>query len=99
MNENEAAQQSDIPLDAPTEWNAKGNPIHTSPKLSLRMRLLFLFGDPLIALGLLAASILEAITGAITGRWEWTLCGIALAISAVGLLVLVLLMSLETLNG
>jgi hypothetical protein len=69
------------------------------PKCSLRMRILFFVGDPLVALGLLVASILVAITGAVT-RWpELALCGVVFALAAVGLFTLVLLMGIETLIG
>jgi hypothetical protein len=70
-----------------------------APKFSLRMRILFFVGDPLIALGLLAASILAAIAGTLTHRPELTPSGVVLAMAAVGLLALLLLMGLETLNG
>jgi hypothetical protein len=69
------------------------------PQISLRLRILFFSGDPLFALGLLAASILTVIAGTAAGRWEWTLAGIGLAIAALGLFFLVLLISLDSLNG
>jgi hypothetical protein len=73
--------------------------IPPSPKLSLRLRVLFFFGDPLIAVCLLLVSILVAIAGTAAGKSELVLSGIVLALSAIGFLFLVVLMSLETLNG
>jgi hypothetical protein len=78
---------------------ARNSDDHTVPRLSLRMKILFFVGDPLVALGLLVASILVAITGTVT-RWpELTLCGIVFALAAVALFTLVLLMGIETLIG
>ena len=68
-------------------------------KVSLRLRVLFFFGDPLFALILLVASVLAAIVGTIAGKWQWTLCGATLAISAIGLFFLVLLISVDSVNG
>jgi hypothetical protein len=63
------------------------------------MRIFFFFGDPLLGLGLLVASIPAAIVGTLTGNSRPIFLGVALALSGVGLLVLTLLLSLEALNG
>jgi hypothetical protein len=70
-----------------------------APQISLRLRILFFAGDPLFALGVLTTSILTVIAGTTAGRWEWTLAGIGLAVAAMGLFFLVLLISLDSLNG
>jgi hypothetical protein len=81
---NQAAQQPDVAA---------------SQKLPLRLRVLFFYGDPLIALILLVASVLTAIVGVVAGKSSWILCAVVLALSAIGLLGLILLMAIETLNG
>jgi len=81
---NQAAQQPDVTA---------------SQKLPLRLRVLFFYGDPLVSLIVLMVAVLTAIVGAVAGKSSWVLCGIALAISAIGLLALVLLMALDALNG
>jgi hypothetical protein len=68
-------------------------------KPPLRLRVFYFLADPLIGLIVLMVAVLTAIVGAVAGESSWILCGIVLAISAIGLLALVLLMALETLNG
>jgi hypothetical protein len=79
----EAAQQSDAP----------------APQISFSLRVLFFFGNPLIAVGLLGAAVLAAIVGTVAGKLALIFGGIALAISAIGVFLLVGLIALDSLNG
>jgi hypothetical protein len=78
---------------------AAQHPDAPTPQISFSLRVLFFFGNPLIALGLLGAAVLAAIVGTAAGKSVLIIGGIVLAISAIGVFLLVGLIALDSLNG
>ena len=69
------------------------------PQPTLGMRTLFFCGNPLIALGLIFAGVLASVVGVLLDRTNLIGCGIALALSALGVLGILLYLSAQALCG